>query len=119
MVLAISPRRPAFTDLSWPVRSRSWTSSLEVPSSSAASSGLYASRRQKARSRSRGRRTQLRRALSHPYRRDVHPRRGRRRVRAVCQVTISVGVAALDGAGCELTGMLAAADTALYRGDGP
>ena len=52
MVLAISLRRPAFTDLSWPVRSRSWTSSLEVPSSSAASSGLYASRSAKARSRS-------------------------------------------------------------------
>ena len=32
------------SDPSWPVRSRSWTSSLQMPSSSAASSGLYASR---------------------------------------------------------------------------
>jgi len=38
--LAISLRRPAFIDPSWPVRSRSWMSSLEMPSSSAASSGL-------------------------------------------------------------------------------
>src|SRR6266702_3922521 len=46
--LPISRRRPAFTDPSSPVRSRSWTSSLETPSSSAASSGLYASRSAKA-----------------------------------------------------------------------
>jgi GGDEF domain-containing protein len=35
------------------------------------------------------------------------------------KVTVSVGVAALDGASCELTGSLAAADAALYQGDGP
>lgn len=29
--LAINLRRPAFTEPSWPVRSRSWTSSLEIP----------------------------------------------------------------------------------------
>ena len=35
------------------------------------------------------------------------------------KVTISVGVAALDGASCELTGSVAAADAALYQGHGP
>jgi len=33
------------------------------------------------------------------------------------KVTISVGVAALDGASCELTGSLAAADAALYHAE--
>ena len=38
--LAISLRRPAFFDPSSPVLSRSWTRSVEIPSSSAVSSGL-------------------------------------------------------------------------------
>jgi hypothetical protein len=38
--LPISLRRPALAHPSWPVRNRSWMSSVEMPSSSAASSGL-------------------------------------------------------------------------------
>jgi PleD family two-component response regulator len=90
-----------------------------MPSSSAASSGLYASRSAKARSRSRVDALNLAErcrthiaAMSIPVEDDAESG-------PFVKVTISVGVAALDGASFELTGMLAAADAALYQGDGP